>query len=84
MRNLDHDGEPALNRAIAELRARGTTVVLITQRTQILSVVDRILVLRDGMVERIGVRQARRDAPTETPGSGGVPVLQQARAGGAS
>jgi len=82
--HLDHEGEQALSRAIAELRARGTTVVLITQRTQILSVADRIMVMRDGMVERIGVRQDKAAETGAEPSgaSAGVPVLQAARAGG--
>jgi len=57
--NLDADGEQALTRAIAGLRERGATVVLITQRTQILSIADRILVMRDGAIERVGLRQER-------------------------
>jgi len=85
--NLDSDGEQALARAIAELRTRGTTVVLITQRTQILSVADRILVMRDGGVERIGVRQDKAaaadgsDTATHNVSdvAGSVPVLHQAR-----
>lgn len=75
--NLDNDGEQALARAIAELRASRTTVILITQRTQILSVADRILVMRDGTVERIGVRQDK--AAADDAGATNVPVLQQAR-----
>ncbi len=87
--HLDTEGEQALARAIAEARARGTTVVLITQRTQILSVADRIMVMRDGMVERIGVRQdkaaeaAAAGAPAgDHPPGAKPPVLQAARAQG--
>ncbi len=76
--NLDTDGEQALARAIAELRAQRTTVVLITQRTQILSVADRILVMRDGSVERIGVRQDKAVADEAAPPPA-VAVLHQAR-----
>jgi len=87
--HLDNDGEQALARAIGELRARGTTVVLITQRTQILSVADRIMVMRDGTVERIGVRQsadaaAQGAAAAEANPPGGVKLLHPARAGGTS
>jgi ABC-type protease/lipase transport system fused ATPase/permease subunit len=57
--NLDADGEQALTRAIGGLRECGATVVLITQRTQILSIADRILVMRDGAIERVGLRQER-------------------------
>lgn len=80
--NLDTDGEAALTQAIDGLRAAGTTVVLITQRTQILKVADRILVLRDGTIERMGVRQDKGQTGTDTRSAEadahGVPVLHQA------
>ncbi|WP_341893107.1 type I secretion system permease/ATPase, partial [Variovorax sp. YR752] len=80
--HLDHDGEQALARAIAELRSRGTTVVLITQRTQILSVADRIMVMRDGMVERIGVRQEKpaEGQPEQATAAPGVAAIHANRA----
>jgi ABC-type protease/lipase transport system fused ATPase/permease subunit len=85
--HLDKDGEQALAQTIAGARARGTTVVLITQRSQILSVADRIMVMRDGMVERIGVRQERHaEAASAAPSAAAaqVPVLQPARTQGAA
>ena len=80
--HLDHDGEQALARAIAEMRSRGTTVVLITQRTQILSVADRIMVMRDGMVERIGVRQEKpaEGQPDNAVATPGVAAIHANRA----
>ncbi len=81
--NLDSDGEQALSRAIADLRTGGTTVVLITQRTQILGVADRILMLREGCIERIGVRQHRSAVSSEPDAAetaaNVIPVLHQAR-----
>ena len=41
---------------IAERKALGTTFVVITHRTSILSVVDKILVLRDGQQQMFGPR----------------------------
>ncbi|HSW21787.1 MAG TPA: type I secretion system permease/ATPase [Burkholderiaceae bacterium] len=82
--HLDKDGEQALALAIAQARARGTTVVLITQRTQILSVADRIMVMRDGMVERIGVRQDKAVEAAGPEPAANVPVLHSARAQGAA
>jgi PrtD family type I secretion system ABC transporter len=82
--HLDKDGEQALALAIAQARARGTTVVLITQRTQILSVADRIMVMRDGMVERIGVRQDKAPEAAGADPAANVPVLHSARAQGAA
>jgi ATP-binding cassette subfamily C exporter for protease/lipase len=54
--NLDDVGEAALVRAIQELKRRGTTVILITHRTSIISVVDKLLLLVDGMLQLYGPR----------------------------
>jgi ATP-binding cassette, subfamily C, bacterial exporter for protease/lipase len=54
--NLDDIGEAALIRAIQELKRRGTTVILITHRTSIISVVDKLLLLVDGMLQLYGPR----------------------------
>jgi ABC-type protease/lipase transport system fused ATPase/permease subunit len=62
---LDIAGEQALAQALTGLRKAGVTVVLVTQRTQVLSLVDRILELRDGALDRIGVRQDKSAAVAE-------------------
>lgn len=54
--NLDDVGEQALLRAVADLKARGTTVILISQRTNVLSGVDKLLVLREGQLYLFGSR----------------------------
>lgn len=54
--NLDDVGEAALVRAVLELKRRGTTVLLITHRTSILSAVDKLLLLADGVVQLYGPR----------------------------
>ena len=54
--NLDDVGEAALVNAIQELKRRGTTVILITHRTSIISVVDKLLLLVDGAVQLYGPR----------------------------
>lgn len=54
--NLDDVGEAALESAVQSLKARGATVFLITHRPNIINVVDRIILLRDGQVERYGSR----------------------------
>jgi PrtD family type I secretion system ABC transporter len=79
---LDTAGEQALGETIATLRAAGVTIVLITQRTQVLSLVDRILVMRDGSIERIGVRQDKSAGAGESADAvvhPAVSVLHQAR-----
>ncbi|GGY73671.1 type I secretion system permease/ATPase [Pseudoduganella plicata] len=52
--NLDDAGELALVRAVADLRKRGKTVVLITHRSNIISATNKLLVLRDGTVALFG------------------------------
>lgn len=54
--NLDDIGEQALVRAVLDLKAQGSTVVLITHRTNIVGVVDQLLVLRDGSLQLFGPR----------------------------
>jgi ABC-type protease/lipase transport system fused ATPase/permease subunit len=53
---LDADGEAALAAAIAELKAEGRTVVVITHRPQILASVDQVLALAQGQVKNFGPR----------------------------
>lgn len=55
--NLDDQGEASLVRAIVDLKAQGKTIFLITHRMNILSVVDRILVLNNGEIQTYGTRQ---------------------------
>jgi PrtD family type I secretion system ABC transporter len=55
--NLDNAGEQALQATILELRKRDITFVIISHRPMTLSVVDKILVMRDGIVEAFGPRQ---------------------------
>jgi PrtD family type I secretion system ABC transporter len=54
--SLDHEGEEALVRAIGHLKAQGTTVVVIAHRPSILGQADKLLVLRQGMVDAFGDR----------------------------
>ncbi|WPL15594.1 Type I secretion system ATP-binding protein PrsD [Thiorhodovibrio winogradskyi] len=55
--NLDDQGEAALVRAITQLKEEGTTVLLITHRLSVLNNVDKVVVLREGMVEAFGSRE---------------------------
>jgi ABC-type protease/lipase transport system fused ATPase/permease subunit len=54
--NLDSDGDTALLSCIAELKKRGTTVVIISHRPNTLGAVDKLLLLRDGALEMFGPR----------------------------
>lgn len=54
--SLDEAGDAALAAAILELKTRGTTFVIMTHRTSVLAVADKMLVLRDGMQQAFGPR----------------------------
>ena len=55
--NLDAAGDAALAECIARLKELGTTVILISHRTMTIASVDKLLVLRDGLIEAFGGRQ---------------------------
>lgn len=70
--NLDQDGEAALMQAINSARARGACVVIIAHRAGVLARVDRLLMMRDGVVQMEGPREEvleriRAAAPENTP-----------------
>lgn len=52
--NLDDVGEQALLAALTDLRKRGKTIVLITHRTSIISVTNKLLLLQDGIAKMFG------------------------------
>lgn len=52
--NLDDVGEQALVRAIADMRQRRKTIVLITHRPTILSATNKLLMMRDGSAQMFG------------------------------
>jgi PrtD family type I secretion system ABC transporter len=55
--NLDSDGETALVGGLQRLKQKNTTVILISHRPSILNHVDKVLLLREGMVEMFGPKQ---------------------------
>ena len=54
--NLDSDGDEALRRVLEDLRSRKRTVIVVSHRPHVLALVDRILVLRDGLIEAYAPR----------------------------
>lgn len=54
--NLDRAGEQALIAAIERLKTAGAAVVLVTHRQTLLGCVDKLVVLRDGVVLLAGAR----------------------------
>ncbi|MGV3575204.1 MAG: type I secretion system permease/ATPase [Devosia sp.] len=49
--NLDTAGETGLRHALEALKAAGTTIILVTHRTTVLEVVDRMMFIRNGRLE---------------------------------
>ena len=54
--SLDEAGDTALANAIATLKQLGTTFVVMTHRTSVLGVADKMLILRDGAQQAFGPR----------------------------
>jgi ATP-binding cassette subfamily C exporter for protease/lipase len=54
--SLDEAGDAALAGAIAALKQLGTTFVVMTHRSSILSVADKILLMREGAQQAFGPR----------------------------
>ncbi len=84
--SLDADGEAALMGALQQLKASGSTVILITHKTNILSIMDKLLVMANGQVQGFGDRDevfARLLAPRVASVSQGAatPSADQARTG---
>ncbi|MEQ8250004.1 MAG: type I secretion system permease/ATPase [Oceanibaculum nanhaiense] len=76
--NLDSDGEEALRQTILQLKAEGVTVVVIAHRPSILSVVDKVLFLRDGLPEMFGPRADVLARLTRPVAGGGQPAMSTA------
>ena len=85
--NLDTVGEAALASAIAQLKAQGTTVVLVTHRSSVLAQADKLLVLNEGRLQAFGTSQdvlkamsgAANEQPREKPAQapGGLSMSRQ-------
>jgi PrtD family type I secretion system ABC transporter len=82
--NLDNHGEQALAKCIAELKARGKTVILVTHKTGLLAQSDKTLMLVNGTVEKFGLTkdlfqpkaQPPAEAKKEVAASAGPAVLK--------
>lgn len=54
--SLDEAGDLALSQTIRQLKERGAALVVMTHRTSVLTVADKLLVLRDGAQQAFGPR----------------------------
>ena len=77
--NLDADGETALLRALNDAKARGAAILLVAHRSGVLSIADKLALLRDGVLELFGPKDqvvaklAQREAPAALPRKAPVP-----------
>ncbi|MBG6073841.1 MULTISPECIES: type I secretion system permease/ATPase [unclassified Polaromonas] len=76
--NLDEAGEQALVAAIVDFRQRGKTVVLITHRSSVIGVTNKLLLLQGGTAYRFGptakvltdlTTAAQKHSPLASPGA---------------
>ncbi len=79
--SLDEEGDAALARAIQDAKARGTTFVVMTHRTSVLGVTDKMLVLRDGQQVTFGPRDEVLAALQQAAQAAQAPATRQAPAG---
>ncbi len=56
--NLDVAGEAALLAALADLRTRGVTVIMVSHNAVLMAALDRLAVLKDGALEMFGASAA--------------------------
>ncbi|MCR9071762.1 MAG: type I secretion system permease/ATPase [Alphaproteobacteria bacterium] len=82
--NLDSQGDDALVQAIKALKEAKVTVILITHRPSTLSLMDKIMVLNGGTVQRFGPRdetlsflQQGRRPSVEGPQQGSAQIADQ-------
>ncbi len=82
--SLDSEGQRALTSALQDAKARGSTTIVVSHRPALIQLADRVIVMREGAVERIvrpadlnlddrGVSGVRRAPGTALP-SGSAPV----------
>ncbi|MEY4768758.1 MAG: hypothetical protein RL637_1397 [Pseudomonadota bacterium] len=79
--NLDDQGELALERALQQLKALKSTVIIVTHRNNILAKVDKLLILREGILALYGPReqviahlQKQQQAQAPQPAATATPV----------
>lgn len=64
--SLDQEGETALVEGITTMKGRGCTIIIIAHRPAVLANVDKLMVMREGLIEMFGPRPdvlARLSAP---------------------
>lgn len=72
--HLDQEGEAALATALRNAKARGAAILLVAHRQGIVSLADRVMVLKDGRIEMLGPRD-QVGAQLAAAAKGGAPVV---------
>jgi ATP-binding cassette, subfamily C, bacterial exporter for protease/lipase len=75
--NLDQEGEIALIEAIQAVKRAGVTVIVVNHRSTLLQPVDKLGIIRDGVLEKFGdrdelLRETAPKKPTLVPVGGGA------------
>jgi len=65
--HLDVAGENALSQALFVMKAQGTAIVVITHQPAVLSVVDTVLILKSGKIEKIAPPELLASQTPELP-----------------
>ncbi|MGZ4957239.1 MAG: type I secretion system permease/ATPase, partial [Methylobacter sp.] len=76
--NLDEQGEAALEKALLQLKQKQTTVLIITHRNNVLSRVDKLLILNEGLLAVYGPRDQVIAHLQQSQQQTAVPVTQPA------
>ena len=79
--NLDTAGDRALATAIKHAGEQGITVVVITQKPSLLSVVDKIMLMADGNIAMFGHRQQVLEQLAQRNAGGNLPPAQGGQGG---
>jgi len=77
--NLDAAGEQALSETLLRAKERRVTTVVITQRPALLSIVDKVLILRSGRAEACGPPQVVLRRLFQSAGAGNIGAALSAR-----
>lgn len=75
--NLDQEGDAALAHTLQEIKRAGRTVVVVTHRSNVLGLADKILLLVDGQIAAYGDRDKVLAGMKQNPGRPPSPVSPQ-------
>lgn len=73
--NLDSRGEAALADCIRQLKAEGVTLVAITHRLPLVSAVDKVMVLMNGVIEKFGTLAEVMPRTSQPPSDSATAVV---------